>query len=365
MRMISLMMAALASIGAAAPRAAAQADNRQRLERLVERVAAGDAADADLASQELLELLSRPIAEAFEAAQKRPLEQQIRVYNALRRLYARINIRIYQSTLSGAQREAFDHAAQESPRLLELLFCDDPEQRIAALKLLPRDASGGALIAAKLFDNDALVVEAALNAAREAPSEPVVAGLERYLEEACAALESNSIEPGQEYVGLVILTYASRCVEILAEVGRTEAAPLVLRTLDLLRRSPHARYVDAAVFADALGGFGDERAVDALMALLDDHGARRTFPLPNGAGSVTQTVGDAALHALCRIYKLEPAEFGMRLAGEPPIAGFISAEARSAGRRAFRIWHERNAKAPAGQRQAPSTQPSSAPADQP
>ncbi|MBN2447652.1 MAG: hypothetical protein JXO22_13040, partial [Phycisphaerae bacterium] len=178
-----------------------------------------------------------------------------------------------------------------------------------------------------------------------------------------AALEGGELAPEESVVYGAVLPYMMvRGTRIVADAGDRENTAELLKIVEFLTRPERRSHlVEYGVLAHALGRLGDERATPLLIELLADRGVHRAFPQGQGKLAV-QTVGDAALIALLRIYDLKPATFGLICGSEPWLqCGFDTPAARELAHRTLLEWLKQNADKPADQRGAPqpvqSTEP--------
>jgi len=305
---MGVRIAASAALFVYATSAAAQDD--AQLKRLVEQIAGANKSEAADATDELLDLLSEPVARALGSIENRPTGQKRRLYLVLGRLTARIRVQLFRAELPTGDRTLFDTFAQQYPELVERLFHDHADKRIAALEQLPIIPNSGASVLAAgkiLFDDDASVVDAALKVAAKFHDPVTARGVRRFVRTATDDLAGGILEPGEAVVELVLAGYVQRAISILAGCNDRDATPDILEALEYFSKHANRVFFDIGEVALALGRLGDQRAADALMRYLDDDTARPVRSAGPGL-LMHQTVGDVVLLSLLRIYKLDPSE---------------------------------------------------------
>lgn len=362
---LGVIVAALVGVGW---NAAAAADGRDdELSKLVERIArAADEDDAAEAADKLIEKVIGPVAEALGAMEQRPAEEQVRVRKVLSRLSAGLRLRLMRANLPEDERKLLDRFAKQSPELVEQLFDDDYRLRAAAVAQIPLEPGTGAavLILAKIDDSDETVVEAALDAAGELKDPLLTRGLVRYLNSVVAAIKGGHYGPGEQDIVLALYAYAAQVIRLLGETQARDATPAVVDAVRFFARGDYRGYFEHGVVIEALAKLGDERAAPVLIEMMNDRaegGIARQPRLHHQVGpgkAAVQTLGDAALLALCRIYQLKPEALGFYMAQEPAtFIGFLDEEQREAAYRAFLLWHRENGDKPGGDRRPLTTQP--------
>lgn len=343
----------------------APAQDDARLKRWLEQVVKGDQAESDEAADRIIAKLTDPLTEAIGSLENRPPAEQLRIRALASRLTGALRSKLFRLDLPEPDRKLFDAFAVQYPELTRRLFEDDPRIRLAAVRQIPleKNTAAGLMIAARVDDSDADVVDAAIEAAGRLADPVVTRGLIRYLNNVIDALEKHIYGPNEDDLEVALTDFSRRIITVLGRCEAREAAPAAIRAFRFFLHSPLRQYFQIAETALVLGTLGDESAAPALIELLGGEELRRNMPNPNGK-LVLQYEGDAALLALLRIYKLDPQSFGMILnPADPTFAGFAENEPRQAAVRQFRIWHRQNADKPAAQRQAPASQPASAPTD--
>lgn len=357
-------IAAAALLGWACSAAASAGDD---LRKLVERIARPeDEDDAAEAADKLIETVIGPVAEALGAMEQRPAEEQARVRKVLSRLGAALRVRLLRSNLPEDERKLLDRFYKEHPELVERLFDDDYRLRAAAVGQVPLEPGTGAavLLLAKIDDSDETVVDAALEAAANLKDPLLARGLVRYLNSVVAAIKGGHYGPGEQDIVLALNTYAARVIQLLGEAQARDATPAVVEAVRFFSRGDYRGYFDHGVVIEALAKLGDERAAAVLIDMMNDRsegGVSRQPRLHHQVGpgkAAVQTLGDAALLALCRIYQLKPEALGFYTAQEPAtFIGFMDEEQREAAYRAFLLWHRENAGKPGAERKPLTTQP--------
>jgi hypothetical protein len=148
-----------------------------------------------------------------------------------------------------------------------------------------------------------------------------------------------------------------RCIRVASAIRPPNAAPVLV---DALRTFVRIKQWDGAQRADvlrAIADLGDEQVAPALLEAMDSL-QHAEFRAMQGGTTVVETVGDAALLALLKLYALRPEEFNLTTNPDwGAFAGFTDDKARQEGYRRFRIWYEQNGGKPKDQRQAPASKP--------
>ncbi|MBN2445795.1 MAG: hypothetical protein JXO22_03670, partial [Phycisphaerae bacterium] len=163
----AVVIACVALCAVLAPAAAPDTDKEAgELRKLVDRIARGEDDQQEL-TDELIERIVAPLADAVGPLDNRPLAEQRRVHAALSRVTARLRICLHRLNLPVEDRTLFDEYCRQHPELVEELYADQPEQRIAALKrvALEPETGAGVLIVAKIDDWDSGVSDEAFNIA--------------------------------------------------------------------------------------------------------------------------------------------------------------------------------------------------------
>lgn len=338
----------------AAPQSRPAAD---QWKSLVDRIAQGDALESADAAERLIQLAVEPLAEAIGSLDQRPLPEALRIQAALQRIHANLRLRLFRADLSGEDRAKFDSFWQRSAPLVEHFFDEDPEIRTDAVAQIPMERGGatGLLLARAATDWNISTREAALAAIRRL-KDPVAARLlTKSLADTLAAIRANVFGPSQDDVIIVLADMSKHTIDVLGECEWKDAAPVIADALRFFIATGKRPYFEPAIAARALGRLGDERAAPVLLELLDDAELARVSGAPREGRPFAQTVGDACLLALARIYALPPAAFGLVWMSEAPdSAGFTEDVQRRAGLQAFRQWHAQNAGKPPGERAAPA-----------
>lgn len=345
-------MVALAAAQTTGP--ATGAADADALRRLVDQIARGDEVQAADATEMLTERVLAPLVDALGSLEARPLSEQFRIDQALSRLTAKLHIRLYRADLEPPDREALDRVLSRSPELALRLFSDDPETRLAALYQIPLEPGSGAgvLMAARVLDSNADVAAAALALARRVKDPALARGLIRFVAKANAILQSDLLTPAQSDVAIVLTDFSRQAIVALADLQAREAVPTILESLRHNGRGPYRSVFETGATLNALNRLADESSAPTLLEFLDDNEIFRTRPM-GPAGVIVETVGDAALICLLRIYGFEPAALGMKeINAEADFAGFDDPAARRAAQRRFRDWYEANASKPKGDRAA-------------
>jgi len=337
------------------------ADDTDDLKPLVEQIARGDA-DAKAAADQLIERVVGPLTKALEHADSLPIEQQQRVEAALARVTANLRLRLFRASLPEEDRKLLDGYIERQRALCEDLFTDDSQMRIAALHRIPLapDSAAGVLVAAKVGDSDFDVVEEALAAAEELRDEVVARGLIRVVEEAMRFIETADVPPVDRLAyGVVYAELTRKIARIVGLAKYREGAATIQKAIAFFDQPATSSVFQPGVALEALGQTGDESAVPLLLRYLDSREISTVRYLEAGR-SVSVTVGDAALLALARIYKIEPESLGFHVdtKGDMPI-GFLDEPTRRTAHVAFRKWQQENEGKAAAERTPLTTQPAS------
>lgn len=338
---------------------AVAAQDKTEYTALVEQIASGDEDEAEEATVELIARVADPLAEALGAIEQRPLEQQRRLRAALTRLTAVVRLRLYRAGLPATDKKLFDEFFARNEELVVMLFEDDPRRRLAALHQIPLEPNSGAgvLLVAKLYDWDVDVLEAALSATRSLLDEVVVRGLQRYITETTTMVCSGQLGPVERDLAIVYTDLTRLAIRQLGAAGAKDGIPTIIAAIQCFDQPAYRRFFCVEQALEALGRIGDERAVSILREHLNNprlHMARGIGP----GRLVRQTVGDAALLALAKIYELSPTTLGFYVdTSARPIIGFTDEQSRTDALSAFRVWYEQNADKSHEQRAPLTTRP--------
>ncbi len=331
-----------------------------QLRALVDAVAQGrDPAATD----RLLSAWVEPLAAALSDIDSRPREEQLRLLAALQRVHSNLHLQQIRYSLDAEDRARLDRVLQAERPLIESLFHFDERVRLAALERIPleRNTAAGLLIAAKLYDPNAEVVDAALRKARELHDDSVAKGLRRFAREALELISRDQATESPESL-IVYATFLDVAAATLAEIGQTVDVPLINDILLRLANpvfQPFAQQTFATI--DGLGKLGSESSVPALRAYLAGELMQSLPNAPDG-GHIFRTTADAALLALCRIYRLDPLSLGfVQPVADRPEMGFRDIEVRARARLQFEDWFRRNAEKPAAERDPLKPLPPAAP----
>lgn len=316
--------------------------------RLVEKIARGDEVQAADAKAELIRRLTAPLVEAIGSLEGRPVEEQVRLQLALFDLAAETRLRLARADLSPDEQKLFDDFVSAYPSLAPRLFHDDPETRLAALRQIPLDPGTGAglMVAARVFDWDTTVVDAALDIAESLHDDVVARRLARFAEKYNRLIADGFFGTRYQDMELVLTDYIKRACVTIGRAGYKPGADVILESLRIHARGRFRNIFEPGRVAWAYGQVGDRKGADLLLAMLDDGQLIRWASLPDGTRA-SQSVGDAALAALLKIHGLSPTEFGMlRGAGDSDFLGFVDDDQRREARRKFRAWLEKTETAP-------------------
>jgi len=381
-RTLAILWLALLLMATPAARAAAQQDE-DRLTQLVEQIARGDQAQAAEAAEEFIELAIGPAARALGAIEGRPVAEQERLYRVMGRLGAALRVRLARASLPDEDRKLFDSFAARYAGLVERLFDDRVDVRLAAMRQIPLEPGtpAGVLIVTKLYDGDGDVIAEALKLAARLKDQVVVRGLLRFVRQVLDEVRAGRFQGADRESEYMYIKYAQDAIVVLADARAKPAVPLIVEALESFTRDEYEAFWDAGVAAAALGKLGDESAAPVLLRLIEVPKVRDLRALKPGV-MAKQTVGDAALHALLTIYGLDPGAFGF-YEGEPPgrpvapvdaaepagaqplpwelhgtpFYGFTDDTARQKAVQRFRVWHQANSGKPRAQREKPAAAP--------
>jgi hypothetical protein len=329
---------------------------------LIDKIARGTPDDAAAATDELVRQIVNPVAAAVKSLEQRPPAEQRRLLEALGRLGAALRVRLYRADLPPQDAQLFDESLAHDHELVENLFDDDPRRRLAALYQIPLEpgSAAGVLVTSRLFDWDAVVVEAALKTAGRLGDDPATTrGLARFVEAAAQLVCSGrSGVPAEEAAAWTDFTRSA--IRLLGEARDKSSVPAILEAIRCFNRPPQRTLFYVAEALEVLGKIGDERAVPLLLEHLEDREQHTVRAL--GPGKLLKVnVGDAALLALARIYGLSPDELGFVSAPNGvPATGFVDERSRRSALRAFTLWYKANGERPPEERTPLTTQ--SAPA---
>lgn len=364
-RRMRAMVRAVVMVGLAAgccvavrPSWAAQGGGDEgELRRLLDRVARGSPAEAEAATDRLIERVVGPLERAMALGERSPAERR-RIAGVVSRVGAAIRVRLYRAELEGADGERFDGFMRMNPQLVEQVFDDDPGRRRDAVGQIPIERDSGASVVAlsRLADWDESVNEAAFDVLRQIRDEATGRGLVRFLE--AVAVEADAARDADTELAAAMLS--GEAILVLGEMGWRGGAAAAVRAARRFLRTPYAFYFVAGLGRDtsrdvfeALGELGDEGAIPVLLEYLDSRELRANASLGPGE-LISQTRGDHVLLCVLRILKLEAGEFGFKTsAGERPVSGFLTEEARMESRRRFRKWCAEHG------REIPASQPAS------
>jgi hypothetical protein len=335
-------------------------DEDAQLKRLVERIARGDEVEAAAASDELIQLVTGPLASAIGTMADRPVAEQVRLRRVMARLTGALRVRVFQIDLAQEDRKLFDAFAADYPELVARLFDGDWRVRKAAVHQIPLEPNTGAglLVAAKVDDEDDDVAAAALEMAAELHDDVVIRRLTGYIRDATDTVRSGFYGPRDQDLAFTVALIVFRATTIVAKAQSPESAPVLIDAVRFFSRSRYWGHHQRSEALRSLGRLGDVRAVPVLLDFLDDASPLR-WQSREDRKRLTETVGDVALLGLLRIYKLNPGDFGLcLLPSEADFAGYPDDQARREGHRAFRIWHQKHAK-DAAQPRPPTSKPTS------
>lgn len=358
MRTTSFARSAIALLLAAIPLLAADLKQAE-LERLVQEIAnTSDATAADA----LIDAYVTPLQKALATINDRPYEEQLRVAEALSRVTAHLRMRLTRQELAAEDQARFDRIAKREPRLLEELFHDHDDVRMAALQRIPleKNTMAGVLIAAKLRDWNAEIAALALDQAIKLQDDSVVRGARTFARDALELInQGGGGGLSDPYVAVAYASFLDKAALILARNGAEEDVPLLNTIIGKLNKQPVRRYaLELRDTIDAIGAMKSAALAEVLVPLLNERDLQRLPSLENGA-SVTRTSGDGALVALLKIYELDPAALGMvRRDTQQTKWGFTSDEERTKAHLLFRAWYRDNAERdPADRKPLSSIQP--------
>lgn len=338
----------------------------EKLKRTLERITRGDELEAAEAADQLVEELYAPLLRAIGSFEKRPdgtdrsVAEIIRLRQAVGRLNASLRLKLRRLDLPEEDRKLFDRFGKEYPELAINLFADSYTTRKAAIDAVPLDKNTGAgvMIALRVDDEDEEVADHAIDAA-EKLADPVVArGLLRFLDEATKALKE---EEYRRAVGPDVQAAVGGIMHrSIIAIGKIKPAGAAAVVTDAFRTMLERKLWNGSQRGDAartLGLLGDETAAPALLEAMNQS-EHAEFRASQGGTAINQTVGDAALLALIRLYGLKPDAFNFVTSEEwGTFAGFPDDKARQDAYRRFRVWYDQNGSKPREQREAAAPRP--------
>ncbi|GMU80288.1 MAG: hypothetical protein AMXMBFR47_01590 [Planctomycetota bacterium] len=352
-----------------APFAVAQSGDAE-LKKLVDTIARGEEADAEEAADKLVARLVGPLSETIGSLESRPAAEVKRIREAIGRIAGALRMRLYRVDLPEPDRKLFDEFNAQYPLLVRKLFDDSALVRESAVNQIPLDPNTGAgvLLCKAVDDENGDVADVAIEAAAKLHDFVVARGLARYVQGVTEAVAADFYGPAQADVVVTLGVYTAKAFEIIAAAGYTESVPVLIKAFATWAKPAPNRWDAHAVgqAALSLGRLRDERSREILMQALDDPRIANLRSLGGGGGLISQTVGDTALLALCEIYELDAARFGVVSVPETDHRGFADDFARRDGTRALRAWLDQYASKPKGERRPPEgLTPASRPASQP
>lgn len=341
---------------------------------LVQRIVGDDPAAAAQATEQLVEQIAGPVTGALGALSDYPMDARLRLDDALRQAYGEMRARLFRAELPPDDRALFDRFAAAYPRVVRGLFAGDGFDRLEALDQVPLEPGTGAgvLLAGCVGDRDPSVSERALDLAMRLKDDVVARNLGRYVAEVMKLVDSGWFKRNHPAYELVIGQNVHRAIRIVGAsraAGATDRAggaddagdpvPSVIAAVRHFATAYDVNLWDVGEIMEALGQLGDERTAEVMLPFLGNATIRRSNVTADG-DRATQSIGDAALHALLKIYRLDPARFGFVYGQDGTFYGFVGAAQRQRAQRAFRAWHHENAGKPLEQRGAPRLEPAGA-----
>jgi hypothetical protein len=340
---------------------------RAAQEQLTEQPTSEELVDAVLDGESVpqgdaLELLIRRIVEPYRDAvgdiSDRPVQQRLRLQETVREINAELRLRTLIAELPQADRALAEQFAAHVPKLARGLFYESPYDQEAILDQLPLEPGTGAsvLVATLVFDVHESVAAQAARVAARLNDDVVARNLCRGLRDVMTLVDEDYFKPGLEELELVLGQAVYRAIGVLGEVEDSDCTPLAIRAAEHFTTRFDPRLLDVSGVFAALGELGDERAAPLLLKNLDV-GTVLNVRRPASDVLVVQSVGDAALYGLVRLYGLEPQAFGfVQTPGRFGIVGFKDEHTRREAHARFRRWHQQNADKPPAER-APATRP--------
>ena len=342
--LLGATVVALTLLGSSSIAPAQDESGSERMKRLIDRIARGDEVESAAASEHLIELLATPVAEAIGSMEARPIEEQLRLRQALDRLTGALRLRIFRLDLSAEDRKLFDTFIQAYPELAERLFDGDWRIRKAAVRQIPLEPNTGVglLIAAKVNDEDADVATEALGMAAALHDTVVARALTRYVQDATRAMQAGIYSPQQWELALSLAAIVQHSIDVIAKSDYREGVPAIVAALEYYSGTKYWDPTSRATALRALGRLKDRQSAGAMMKLLDDTSFLR-WRWAAQDKRASETVGDVALAALLATFDRSPEEFGLFVTSEDPtFAGYSTDDERREGHRAFRIWYDQN-----------------------
>lgn len=356
-----MLLVGIMLVSLAAPQA--RGDD-ERIARLIQRIATGDAQSAEDATDELLRRTIDPLSAAIGPMSQRSQAEQLRLRRLLTRISARLRVALFRAELTPSQRTLFDEFALTHQELVEQLFDDNPAARITAIQQIPvePDTASGLLAVAKINDSDGDVVEAAIELTTSLQDRVVAEALQRFVAESTAAIRAGFFRPGEQELAANLVALMGQAIRQIGVIGEAhpeyvrDAAPPLLEALRYFPGTPFRAVFFPAEVAEALGKVGDLRAAPALLELLESREIAANMAL-GGGKLITQTLGDVAHLALLRLFRIDPVEYGFEIGPEPrKVTGFLEQDSRDAARKKLRIWYKEQAEKRV---EAASSQPAS------
>jgi hypothetical protein len=328
---------------------------RPSTEQLVQAILDGKDRDGELAF-EVVDRTLGPLLSAIDHADPQTFAQ-LRELDRLTTLYlTQLRLRLIRMGMPDADRRLLDDWVDLNPEQAARLLAAPLDARLDALNELPLTPGSvtGVLLVALTEDHELEIANQAFKHAAKLHDEVVARNMTRQLAKWLNRAEDESYRPDELPYRLLFLQFANQAAEILRQCEWTGSAEVLRRGLKLQMESRlPAGYDLIWNYVLALGAVRDQAAVPMLLELLGKQRVHWQRNLPEHGGLLVQSVGDAALISLLRIYELDPAgtEITERDVGDWSTGGFLKRKQALRVAKAFEAWHKANADLPPEQRE--------------
>lgn len=333
---IALIGILVAAVLASAATAQDQPRETDRLTRIVQRIVAGDEVDAEIAVEQYVTAVTRPIAEAIEKLDKtKDVTPRLRLQQLMQRLAAETRFAAFKADLAGRDRALVEAFARGYPELTRQLFDDNYRTRLAAIAQVPLEPNSGAgvLLAARVNDTDADVAVAALDAARQLADPVVARNIAEFVRVVTGVMRDGFYGPSPEEqmlaktVGKVLVLKA---LTVLEAAQQREHAPIVADAIDYFAQTKYWDKFDRATALWALQKIATRAQEPTFAKFIGDENIVELHRVDEQT-RLTQFVGDIALLAILRLREQDPAAYGFVIPEDAPRkAGFAEPAQRSA-----------------------------------
>ncbi|MBN1554124.1 MAG: hypothetical protein JXA11_05220 [Phycisphaerae bacterium] len=346
----------------------APAELQRRLAPFIRHAVTAKDADAEKASQRLVNLHEAFLAVLVECKSSEDLEVRVRAEEALQQAVLQARLRRVEAMLPEPLAGKFREFLRARPQRVGDLFSRDPNRQIQALRRLEEEKDPRGL------------AEPVLILCLKHPSETLrawamAAGVKKqyrsdlFVEALCDLIERNLNLQNQGYYSFS------------SESNRDDPPNVMETAFDALRtiRPKHAgerlltmldgedEYrMDARLYlAEALGALRDPALIRRLIQMLPQH-PRSHYTRSFDGQSITFAVGDDILLALLRLTDQSPGQYNLRAESSVQyygaMLGFVSQADRDKAYALFRDWWKKNRRREEFQLPAARSQPTSAPA---